>query len=148
MPRSPLVRRFVAVFSSVLLLQLPLVTGGTPCRTPEDRQATSVEEMPVGHDGMQEDAPHSVSSTESVPADSPLAPHANACDTNASHRSCHVPCTPGGCALMSGCAISAPIRPCGAIVVPTLVRAASVGSARGLMPRGPTFAPEPPPPRA
>ena len=148
MPRLPLARRLTAAFSSALLLQLSLLASGPPCQMPGEPQAAQVEAATAGHQAMHLAGTPYVASVASVPVAGAPAPQSSACDMSASHRSCHVPCAPEDCAIMSGCAGSPPVLPSGAVAVATIVQTTLVAPARVLIPSGPTFAPEPPPPRA
>jgi len=138
------VRRSFAALCGLLLLQLMLLGSGT----------LRAAHGGMGNDGMARNAmsmpsmAHVMTSDGSVIASSgdgggPTSPT----DCRGEHGDCHLPFAPGHCSAMTTCAVTA--KPAATVVVSASARtSARAVSTRALVPLGPTFAPELPPPRA
>lgn len=144
MPPVSFLRRSTAALSSALLLQLSLLASGTLCpmRAGHATAGHAMHPAVATHQGHAMAAGAPLAATE-APATAPSAP--TGCDM--SGTSCDMPWSPGGCAAMSACAIgtTAPVSAGLAFVPAPMVVIEAAGAA--LLPLGPTYAPELPPPR-
>lgn len=142
--RLSLITRTVAVLSSVLLLQLTLLTSGTVCRMHAgDGAMTGAASGRSAHTRMTSRAT-SAGNTRSV-ADAPQEMPGGSCDVRGS---CNAPSLPGGgCTSMSSCITAMSAMPAfGASAVTNTTRPVVILAAAA-MPRGPASVPELPPPR-
>lgn len=137
-----ILKRLTAALSSVLLLQLTLLEGGTVCVMHGNARAVvagAAAPMP----GMA----HGGASRATIGDSRQPAAQTNGCDAGAASRSCPAPPNPAGCASMMTCAVAA-VPPNGDPSALTSTRIAAVLSAPRSARVNPVFAPEPPPPRA
>lgn len=144
-PRS-LSSRFLAALSSALLLQLTLLGGGTLCGMHGAHVMGTAVMMESMHDGMQPaamNAPMSAASLTPTVASAPV----DDCDRCDATSGCGNPWSSGSCTSMTCCTVAVSSR---APVFPDVISSAHVRNVPEPLsaPRGPSFAPETPPPRA
>lgn len=142
----PLLHRFVAALSSLLLLQFLALGSGTLCAIQHSMtRASTAHSMHHMSAAGRSDMSVMASMTVTTAAEAPVNPAD--CNGSGQHDGCGLPFAPGQCSSMTTCAISA---------MPAVmdVSSADVGtvvlelSSPTLEHSGPTFAPELPPPRA
>jgi hypothetical protein len=136
-----LVRRSFAAISALLLLQLMLLGSGTLCVMHDAR--TSDATMMAGMAGQK--GSHETGVSQSNVSDVPMSPAD--CRGGGDQGGCRLPFAPGQCSSMTTCTISATAA---ATIAPSETRKPGVLAVPlyALGHRGPTFAPELPPPRA
>ena len=145
-PSMRLVRRLSAAFSSVLLLQLSLLSSGTLCAVQHTSGHAAMRAGAWLMPGMSQAAR---SATVSAATQQPTTPAENPADGCGGHRagdSCGGPWATGSCTSMGACAWSQ------SAAVPALTAVNSETRVNHSEPRtlrtGPVVAPELPPPRA
>ena len=144
----PVVRRTVAVLSSLLLLQLTLLGSGTLCAM--DHGASGVAGPGHSMHAMGDTVAGSTSATGNAMAtivDVGGPVDRSDCNGPTRHDGCQLPWAPGQCSSVTTCGVTA--APTAIIVTSSTARAMSIEiAAPELVRSGPTFAPELPPPRA
>jgi hypothetical protein len=147
-----LIRRSFAALAAFFFVQLTLLGSGTLCAlhgaaaghgTSRGMAASVPHAMTDRHTGI--DAPAPDASVLTAVSDVPAA-H-DGCDASGGPHDCGLPATPGSCAGMTTCAITAAPAVVAASDVPAAASSRDVGQPETLR-SGPAAAPELPPPRA
>ena len=150
--RSPL-HRATALVSGLLLLQLSTLASGTLCRMDGDGPtrvaAAAGAHLSGGPTRAHVGSAHAAdASNVTAMSDASGGMPAGACDMAGTSHSCDAPWSSGTCNSSSGCltTTAAVALADGSVSQPKAGIARIVASA--MMPAGPAFAPELPPPRA
>lgn len=146
--RSPF-RRITAALSSALLLQLSLLGSGTLCPMHRGQgvSAAGAHVHAMSHAAGAEAMDHAAMARAGVGTRAAAAPDSPDGPCGDGH-SCNAPWTPGACSSMGGCGLAAAAPAAVRIAIVTSSHTPAAGAAAVLLPPGPSYAPELPPPRA
>lgn len=138
-----MLHRFAAALAGALLLQLSLLTSGTLCNMHRNH-VPAMHSMAMAHDAARAAASAGMPTVGEPGAGMPTGQ----CDMPGGSKPCGAPWAPGACSSIASC-----VSPSPAIASLGTAAAVPTGHARtfavaAAMPRGPSFAPELPPPRA
>lgn len=156
MRRFPRLRRLAALLSGAFLVQLSLPAGASPCRMHGGRATAGPARMTHAHaardaQAMRDPPQHvergaAVATLSRADASTPGA-NATSCDCGTTRNPCGNPATSGACTTMGGCTAATAPLPGAPTLLATIDDAVRQLALPDVMPPGPAYAPESPPPR-
>lgn len=146
--RSPF-RRITAALSGALLLQLSLLGSGTLCpmHWADGAAAAGAHAHAMSHAAGADAMDHTSMARGAIGTRAAVAPDSPDGPCGAGH-SCNAPWTPGACSTTAGCGAAAAAPAAIRMVAAASSQTPIAVAAAVLLPRGPSYAPELPPPRA